>query len=1656
MEYFDARDAARLFALTLASGRIELEGVRDAALPSAHWEASYNPSPAPGLDSTSAGWANGAYGTQAQWVYTVPRDAEDLGRYGTTPSTWISELWMENVWYRAGGSASNYPAMVIGLADPGSAGWWSNDAVHYGGQGELSEAVFDLKNETGDHATKAADFDLVTYENESPARYREAYVGDAAVALVDEDAPRVLQLSGPTEWITGARTGLSYEFEDDGLGVRSAAVKLAGEKSFKPWWGADFNCYGTAISPCPRVAASTEAGRPELVIVPSELPTGLDLLEVVAFDPLLEPGHEASKDIEVKVDNTPPEINLSGPLTEQESLGMTQAEYPLAISVADGTEDVPQSGVASVELKVDGEKIAMADEAAWHPACHTQNCSFSGGWTLKASEYSPGPHEVEVTATDAIGHTSTTTLEVELGDEPLQTVFTSPHPSHAAGSISSVSFKATRGGATVEGATFTCSLDGSGEAPAEPCTSPYELPEGFKPGWHTLLVAAHEGEASDPTPARWTFDTAIYPQAPSTESVVYPEVGKKTAGYYTLEAKWGENPEGRAGQGVTGVTFQWRLPGTTTNEKGETVPRLFETVPAECTIDGHGKEVSWPLPARSHPGHSAPVYLKPRGCPVFEAAGWPEQDIEFRAVFDGGEQVAGASKPVATEYVLRYNLNVVSTDATESVGPASVDLLTGGFTLSHTDVSIPVPGYEANLEFTRTYSSTVNGNHLPGFTAVLGTSWQPSSPLESEYEGEAWSRVEEKVIPKVEEVKAPYCWPEYEEEEDEEGNLVVVGEVEHCKEVVVQEEEPAVRWIELIDNEGAGVPFEIKGDKYVAPEYAKELALTMEGGNFVLGYPNGTHTTFVPGGERVWLPKYISYQSSPSSMRLVYESEQGGKGLRLMAEIAPAPAGDECETLESAVRHNGCRTLAFEYGTNLGYNTELLDGIWYYGPWGTASGAGGQKVAQYTYQAVGGAIQLVAETDPRLPNLPETYGYEPGAWANLLDSVTPPGQEPWGFEYEFAAAPRLKAVTRAGEKTTLAYHVPLEGSRAPYDLSAANIAGWGQSDLPVNATAVFPPNHEPSEFPPAEYGGATVHYMDPEGHEVDTASPSPPGVAGASITTTETNVHGNVVRELSAQNRLLALESPDPPARSHELDTHSVYSADGNEMLESWGPLHQVTLASGEEVGAREHTVTHYDEGEPARPVGTPPAYLPTRETVAAVVPGQEGELEPRLTETRYNWTLRKPHEEIVDPGGLDIRTMTVYNSRGQVVETRQPKAVGGGSAGDTRTTFWSPGGSGECNGNRIYAYLPCKVQPVAQASGAGRPQLPVKTFQSYNYLDEPTKVGEGPPGEGFARTTRTTYDYAGRELTTKIEGGGRAIPKTETVYSPTLGVPTQQRFVCEAECTGFDNQATTTTYNALGQVTKYEDADGGITEATYDAYGRPATVTDPRGTQTFHYDEASGLLTGMEVSGVGTFTATYDADRNLIERGLPNGLTAKTNYNQADEPMKLAYTKVSSCGESCTWYKESVERSIEGRILNGTSSLVENRYSYDKAGRLTEAQETPAKGLTEEGKCMIRAYTYDADSNRLTKTTRPPGVGGACATSEGATESYSYDEADRLIGPTYDSWGRITNLPAEFDGGEALTTGYFANNMVATQSQNWMMPGSSLLGDQAASVSCR
>jgi len=1057
--------------------------------------------------------------------------------------------------------------------------------------------------------------------------------------------------------------------------------------------------------------------------------------------------------------------------------------------------------------------------------------------------------------------------------------------------------------------------------------------------------------------------------APAGSKVTSPTDGTKTAKRFLLTSAW-EHP------GVDGVTFQYKT------DQGWT------DIPGAQVIDQKNEAVSWPYFVSSGKRESEPLYWDATAVTGNLAA----KKLQIRAVLSGDPEAGGYTNPVSAE----VNRHIGGPkDATAPVGPGSVDLMTGNYTISRTDLSIPA--FNATLEFSRSFSSREASAEENG---VLGPGWKPASPLE-EAGGASWSKVVLK-----------------EETEDFEG------------------EQMTYKWAELVHSEGGVLAFEQEGEIFVTPpEMSGYLLSRPSGTEFAFTDPDGNRTTFSnEGSGNEYLPKSIAMTGGPDNKsRMIYEPINGK--LRLQKIIAPAAPGVLCPDKESSL-FEGCRLLNFNYGPAFtGGPTRLLS-ITYY-----AKGHGGPwDVAKYEYDSTG---RLKAAWDPRIsPALKETYTYNA---TGQIATLTPPGQQPWTMSYGTlpggSAIGRLTSVKRPSlvegktAQTTVAYEVPVSGSGAPYGMGGEAVAAWGQKDLPTDATAIFPPDEVPAS-PPSSYSRATVYYMDAEGQTVNVATPQGAGTSAPSITTTETDRFGNVVRELSAQNRLRALADPEGKTaeRSRELDTQFHYSKDGTELQEEKGPMHPVRReATGAVEQARMLRTILYVN--PAPPSGEPAYHLPTSETTGALLPNGEVK-DKRSTKTVYKYELRKPIEVISDPeGSEETKSVTVYDKdTGLPTEVRQPSNSGGGGAGTTKIVYYSTSiGAGECL-STLYAGLPCRVEQAAQPGTAGLPQLPVKKLRDYNQLGQVEEVTESPGGGAEnVRKAVTTYDAAGRQKTVQTTGGGVAVPKIETLYHSTLGLPTTQQIVCPGSEPGCDTQATTATYDSLGRLTSYLDADGVTAKTTYDFLGRPATTDDGKGTQTMQYDSVTGLLVELEDSAAGKFTASYDADGKLVKRGLPNGLTAETTYDETGSLVGLTYTKASSCGLSCNWLDFAVERSINGQILLEDGTLGKDEYVYDKLGRLTTARETPAGGT-----CTTRTYKYDKDSNREEKTTIPGAV-GACSSSGGTTQKYSYDSADRLLGEglTYDSFGRITNLPAELAGGKALATTYFSNDMVATQSQN-------------------
>ena len=87
-----------------------------------------------------------------------------------------------------------------------------------------------------------------------------------------------------------------------------------------------------------------------------------------------------------------------------------------------------------------------------------------------------------------------------------------------------------------------------------------------------------------------------------------------------------------------------------------------------------------------------------------------------------------------------------------------------------------------------------------------------------------------------------------------------------------------------------------------------------------------------------------------------------------------------------------------------------------------------------------------------------------------------------------------------------------------------------------------------------------------------------------------------------------------------------------------------------------------------------------------------------------------------------------------------------GCDAYSTDSTYYTAGTTGNCVSNALAGML-CSTGPAAQPV-SGKP-LPVTTVTGYNMYDEPLVVTE--TAGSVVRTTATTYDAAGRKLTSTV-----------------------------------------------------------------------------------------------------------------------------------------------------------------------------------------------------------------------------------------------------------------------------------------------------------------
>ncbi|MFF7757091.1 DNRLRE domain-containing protein [Streptomyces griseorubiginosus] len=1064
----------------------------------------------------------------------------------------------------------------------------------------------------------------------------------------------------------------------------------------------------------------------------------------------------------------------------------------------------------------------------------------------------------------------------------------------------------------------------------------------------------------------------------------------------------------------TGVTYQYR--------RGET--DSWTSIPyADVTKSSDGSAISgWPVAVSG----GAPTAL------TWSATDSLSQDgpVDVRAAFTDGTTTV-YSQP----HTITLDRNVGSAPSSK-VGPGSVNTLTGDFTLSGTDAS----GFGLTVSRTASSRRPTAGADADGQVAIFGPQW--TSGTTTELTDSDWAYIRETSATSATSAIA----------------------------------------LALVDVNGDETGFTATSAGGWKPEPGSE-DLTLTGsvtGSFTLKDDQGTTTTFakVDSAATTWQVSSTYLPTDNSTTKVVSEKVTSGSATlaRPKYVIAPTSAVSNatCETTPST---KGCRMLEFVYATSTTATTSALGD--YTGQvkqikeWATdpgASAATATVVSQYAYDTSG---RLREQWDPRIsPALKTAYTYDS---SGRVATLTPPGQLPWTFTYGTAgnaatagagmllkaSRPNLTAGTQSTTDgttatTSVVYDVPLTGTKAPNTMGTSDVAAWGQTDVPTDATAVFPADSVPSsntgsDLTAADYTRATITYTDASGREVDTAAP------GGHITTDEYDQFGNTIRELTASNRELALATSGDGAaeqvalsidqmssadRAELLSTRSVYSSDGLRMVDEKGPLHLATLTStlfagsgGTDVPAgtswpvRQHTVDTYDEDRPTDGTATVADQVTTAK-VGAYADGYPSDADVRTTKTEYDWGKGLPTATITDPDGLALESKTSYDSQGRVTKTQLPKSSGT-DAGATVTTYYSATGSGTCNGRPEWADLVCSTGPAGAITlgGSNPTELPSKTTE-YDRWGDTAKTTE--TANSVTRTTTDTYDASGRLRTTSVSGGvGTAVPDTTTTYDTTSGA------VATVTSNG---QTISHTYDQLGREISYADGAGNTSSTQYDALGRPVKTTDSApSTTTYTYDTAKdprGLETSRTDSVAGTFAATHDADGDLTTESLPGGYTLTVNQDETGAETSRVYTQDS---DGTVVASDSVDRSAQGQAVTDVDSNGQTRsraYTYDAAGRLTGTDDTDPSGA-----CTRRAYTFDDNSNRSTLATSTSDVGAVCSSSGATTTSYSYDSADRLetSGTVYDAFGRTTTQAS------GATIGYYANDLVRQQTsgtsrQTWTL----------------
>ena len=572
---------------------------------------------------------------------------------------------------------------------------------------------------------------------------------------------------------------------------------------------------------------------------------------------------------------------------------------------------------------------------------------------------------------------------------------------------------------------------------------------------------------------------------------------------------------------------------------------------------------------------------------------------------------------------------------------------------------------------------------------------------------------------------------------------------------------------------------------------------------------------------------------------------------------------------------------------------------------------------------------------------------------------------------------------------------------------------------------------------------------DPQGH---TASIT---LDGSGNPTSFTNADGNTIQAAfdGAGNAVLAVDALGN-ATSMTFDANGDQLSSTTMRTDSAGNVHVVT------------TSTTYDAQ--GRPI--------------AITDAAGG-----VTQTEYDADGNKT--TTIDP--LGNRTQYLYDSDNRLIETIYPDNTPSDPNDNPRTqTQYDAAG-------RIIAQidqLGQKTQYQYDADGRSLKTIyPDGTFTATTYDADGHMISQV---DQRGNVTSTTYDADGNVIST-TDAQGNA---TTTVFNAGLQETSSKdalgnvtTYIHDAngrliETDSPDGTKTTNTLDAAGRVISRTDQLGRTTSFEYDADGRVIQGTDPLGNETtYTYDEMghqitksttqtaadgsvrtlitrtdyddlgraiavtdpNGDVTRTEYDANGNITATidplgrrmeyvYDDQNRLIQTIYPDSTPA----NEADNPRaEIEYdaagqnsATIDELGRRTTYQYDSQGRLVATTYPDGSTTQTEynaqgyigaqvdalgnrSEYQYDAIGSVTQVRDSLGN---------VTSYTYDADGRRISKTD-PLGnvtnyvydvMGHLIETDypDGTKTTTTYDAAGQVIATT-DQLGRTTHDTYDADG---------------------------------------